>query len=195
MLSTCKLMGQRVTSAVSIAGLVALMFLAAMTLIDGLMRAFLNHPLDGVRDVGGLAIAIGVSCCFPVSLMERSHITVRFMASVFGARIGRWCDLLASVLTGLVFLCMAWKFTGYAIDLLETSEMTLILHIPVAPFWFCVAAALWLSTLAQLVVIADDVARLTGASARAAAAPDESEEQARPIEHQPMMDHKPLGEP
>jgi TRAP-type C4-dicarboxylate transport system permease small subunit len=160
MLSALKRMGWSVSSGVSIAGLVALMFLAALTLVDGLMRAFFSHPLEGVRDVGGLAIAIGVTCCFPIALMERTNITVRFMATLFGMRVSRWCDLLASLLTGVVFFCLAWQFTHYAFTLAATKETTWILHIPAAPFWFGVAAVLWLSALIQCIVIIGDAARI-----------------------------------
>jgi len=187
MLSACERLGWRVTSAVSIAGLAALMFLAALTLADGLMRSFFNHPLEGVRDVGGLAIAIGVSCCFPIALMERSNITVRFVVQLLGVRAGRWCDLLASVLTGVVFFCMAWQFTHYAIKLAEASEMTWVLHIPTAPFWYGVAAVLWLAVAVQCIMVASDIARIAGAPTQVGA----DAKAARPIEHQPMLDHQP----
>lgn len=160
MLMTCERLAWRLASAISIAGLVALMFLAVLTLLDGLMRSIFNHPIEGVRDVGSLAIAIGISCCFPVSLMERSNIAVRFVASFLGSSAGRFCDLIASVLTGLVFFGMAYEFTRYAFKLGQARETTWILHIPIAPFWYCVAGVLWLTVLVQSVMIAVDVANL-----------------------------------
>ncbi|MBV9628552.1 MAG: hypothetical protein JO230_10685, partial [Xanthobacteraceae bacterium] len=63
------------TRALSVLGLLALMVLAFVTLANGLLRWLFNQPIAGVVDVGALAIAIAVSCCIPVSLMERSHIT------------------------------------------------------------------------------------------------------------------------
>src|SRR5918911_745207 len=44
------------TRALSVLGLIALMGLAAMTLADGLLRWLANRPIEGVRDLGGLAV-------------------------------------------------------------------------------------------------------------------------------------------
>lgn len=69
------------TRALSVLGLFALMVLAFITLANGLLRWAFNSPIAGVVDVGGLAIAIAVSCCIPISMMERSHITFRMVSS------------------------------------------------------------------------------------------------------------------
>jgi hypothetical protein len=50
------------TRALSIVGLTALMGLAGMTLADGLMRWIAGQPIEGVRDLGGLAIAVAIAC-------------------------------------------------------------------------------------------------------------------------------------
>jgi len=160
MLAVCERLGRRLASAAAVVGLTALMILAVLTLADGLMRSLFNYPLDGVRDAGSLVIAIGISCCFPIALMERSNITMRFITPLFGARAGHCCDLLAALLTGLIFLGMAYKLTGYAFELVHTDDMTWILHIPTAPFWFVVAAVIWLSFVMQVIMIAVAVANL-----------------------------------
>ncbi|MDR1968113.1 MAG: TRAP transporter small permease subunit [Burkholderiaceae bacterium] len=153
MLAVCERLGRRVANAIAIVGLLALMFLAALTLADGLLRSFFNYPLEGVRDAGALAIAIGVSCCFPIALLERSNITVRFIAHLFGVRASRFCDLLAALLTGLIFFGMAYKLSSYALEQARTNDMTWILHIPTAPFWFGVAVVMWLSVVMQCIMI------------------------------------------
>ena len=65
------------TRALSVVGLIALMGLAAMTLADGLLRWLANRPIEGVRDLGGLAIAVAIACCIPVGLVERGNIAIR----------------------------------------------------------------------------------------------------------------------
>ena len=84
------------TRALSVLGLVALMMLAFMTLANGLMRWLVNQPIAGVVDVGALAIAIAVSCCIPVAMMERSHITFRLVSSASPA-VGRVFDVFADI--------------------------------------------------------------------------------------------------
>ena len=48
-----------------------------MTIADGLMRWIANQPIEGVRDLGGLAIALAIACCFPVVMIEKGNITIR----------------------------------------------------------------------------------------------------------------------
>jgi TRAP-type C4-dicarboxylate transport system permease small subunit len=145
--------GLRITRIISIAGLTALMFLAVMTLADGLLRWLANAPIDGVRDMGGLAVAIGVAACLPVGLMERSNITLHFLNSVGAPAIGRVLDAFAALVTGVVYIALAWQFTTFAGKMAQAHETTWVLKIPVAPFWYVVAAILWLSVCVQAIVI------------------------------------------
>src|SRR6187551_2148775 len=101
------------TRALSVFGLFALMVLASITLANGLLRWAFNYPIAGVVDVGGLAIATAVSCCIPVSMMERSHITFRLVSSI-SPSLGRFFDLLANVAVAIVLGLMAWQFLVYA---------------------------------------------------------------------------------
>jgi len=154
--------GLRATRALSVGGLIALMFLAVMTLADGLLRWLANKPIEGVRDVGALAIALAVSCCIPVGLMERGNITIRVAAAVFGAAAGRFLDALAAVIVEALVAIMAWEFTMLAGKLAKAGETTWLLKIPVAPFWYGVAVILWCAVLVQAIVVMLDVARCFG---------------------------------
>ena len=168
MLERLEGLGLYATRALSIAGLIPLMFLAVMTLADGLLRWLANSPIDGVRDLGALAVALAVSCCIPVGLMERGNITIRVAATVFGSGVGRFLDALAAVVVGLVVGLMAWQFTLLAGKLAKAGEGTWLLKIPVAPFWYGVAVILWCAVLVQVVVAAVDVTRFIREFARRA---------------------------
>lgn len=152
-------LGLAATRALSVAGLAALLALAAMTLADGLMRWLANRPIEGVRDAGALIVAVAVTCCIPVALMERANIAIRVASSVFGARVGRALDALAAAAVWLVVGALAWQFTVYAGKLARANETTWILKLPVAPFWYAVAGILWLAVLVQAIVLVLDVAR------------------------------------
>jgi TRAP-type C4-dicarboxylate transport system permease small subunit len=151
--------GLAVTRALSVLGLIALMALAAMTLADGLMRWLANRPIEGVRDAGALIVAVAVASCIPVGLMERANITVRVAAAVLGERAGRVLDALAALAAWVVVAAMAWQFTVFAGKLARAGETTWVLKIPVAPFWYAVAAILWLAVLVQAIVVLLDAAR------------------------------------
>jgi TRAP-type C4-dicarboxylate transport system permease small subunit len=149
------------TRALSGVGLLALMALAAMTLADGLMRWLAGQPIQGVRDVGALAIALAVSCCLPVGLMEKGNITIR-LAGRWSPAAGRLLDLIAALLVLAVVAAMAWQFWVHARNIAQGGETTWVLRLPTAPFWYGVDAVLWCAALVQLIVVALETARLFG---------------------------------
>jgi TRAP-type C4-dicarboxylate transport system permease small subunit len=144
------------TRALSVVGLVALMGLAAMTLADGLLRWVANHPIEGVRDLGGLAIAVAIACCLPVGLMERANITIRLGKGL----IGRGLEALASTAVCVALGLAAWQFSLYAEKMARARETTFVLQIPIAPFWYGVDAILWLAVLVQAIVVLRDWAQI-----------------------------------
>jgi TRAP-type C4-dicarboxylate transport system permease small subunit len=152
--------GLGATRALSALGLAALMALAAMTLADGLLRWLANRPIEGVRDVGAVFIAVAVSCCLPVGLMERGHISIRVADELFGARAGRALDALAALVVWVVTAAMAWQFTVFAGKIARVGETTWVLKIPTAPFWYVVAVILWVAVAVQAIVVLIDFEKI-----------------------------------
>ncbi|HUQ76515.1 MAG TPA: TRAP transporter small permease subunit, partial [Burkholderiales bacterium] len=101
------------TRALSVVGLIALMGLAAMTLADGVMRWLANRPIEGVRDLGGLAIAVAIACCIPVGLVERGNIAIR-LGGALHPRLGKILDALAALAVSAILAVAAWQFWIYA---------------------------------------------------------------------------------
>jgi TRAP-type C4-dicarboxylate transport system permease small subunit len=158
------------TRVLSVVGLLALMVLAFVTLANGLLRWLVNRPIAGVVDVGALAIAIAVSCCLPVALMERSHIAFRLILSISPA-VGRVCDAIAAAAVAAVLIGMAWQFSVYAGELVLSGERTYVLKLPAAPFWYAADVVLWIAVVVQLIVIALDIGRLAAPPAPHVVAP------------------------
>jgi TRAP-type C4-dicarboxylate transport system permease small subunit len=146
------------TRALSVIGLIALMGLAAMTLADGLMRWIANQPIEGVGDLSGLAIAVAITCCIPMVMIERGNITIRLAADV-NARLGYVLDAIAAAVVGLVLAAIAWQIWLFAAKMARAHETTFVLQLPTAPFWFGVDAILWCAVLVQAIVLSRDVAR------------------------------------
>jgi TRAP-type C4-dicarboxylate transport system permease small subunit len=149
------------TRALSVVGLVALMGLATMTLADGLLRWLANRPIEGVRDLGGLAIAVAIACCIPVGLVERGNIAIR-LGSMVHPLLGKLLNAIAALVVTVILALAAWQFWLYAAKLARAHETTFVLQIPIAPFWFGVDAILWLAVAVQLIVAARDWARVFG---------------------------------
>src|SRR5580765_1097678 len=123
------------TRALSVLGLIALMGLAAMTLADGLLRWLAHRPIEGVRDIGGLAIAVAIASCLPVVLVERGNIAIR-LGGLVHPSLARVLDAIAAVAVCAVLAAAAWQLWIYAAKLARGHETTFVLQIPTAPFWF-----------------------------------------------------------
>ncbi|NBS08914.1 MAG: TRAP transporter small permease subunit [Betaproteobacteria bacterium] len=154
--------GLGVSRALSALGLSALLFLALLTLVDGLARWLLNQPLEGVRDVAAVAIALAVSCCLPVGLMERSNIVIRTLPLGTWPRTSRALDAVAAILVVLIMGAMAWQFMVFAGKMAKAGETTWILKIPTAPFWYGVSAILVCAVLVQTIVVVLELGRCWG---------------------------------
>lgn len=158
------------STALAIGGLIALMALAAMTLADGMARWLVDRPIQGVRDVGSLVIAVAIACCIPASLVERSNITIRLLEkwSVKGAGV---LDAIASAVVAIVLAAIAWQFLLHAANVSAAGETTWVLHLPTAPFWWLIDVLLWCAVAIQCVVAAADIARVSSSNAEREVAP------------------------
>ena len=159
MLAALERLTLNATRALSVVGLIALMGLASMTLADGLLRWLANRPIEGVRDLGAVIVAVAVCCCIPVGLMERANISIRVAKDLLGARASRVLEAFAAFAALVVIGAMAWQFTVFAGKIARVGETTWILKIPTAPFWYLVASILWLAVAVQLIVLVLDIAK------------------------------------
>ena len=144
-------------NAIAVAGLFVLLLLAVFTLFDGLLRAFANYPLDFVREVGDLVAAICGACCLPIALLHRNNITLRIfdkMLSSLGVRI---VDIFAALLVEVVMIAMAFEFYLHGVKTMNAGDVTWLLNVPKAPFWFAVDAILWVGVMVQTFVLIQDL--------------------------------------
>ena len=138
--------------ALAVIGLGALLCFAMMTIADGLLRFFFASPIDAVRDAGALVAAFAVACCIPVTIVERSNITIRFLSSVAGPRVGQVADVAAAILVEVVLILMTWQFVVFANQARASGSATWMLRIPTAPVWAAVALIFAISAVLQIVV-------------------------------------------
>lgn len=144
-------------SAIAVAGLSILLVLAVFTLFDGLLRAFANYPLDLVREVGDLVAAICGACCLPIALLHRNNITLRIFDKILPPMGVRIVDTFAALLVEIVMIAMAYEFYLYSVKTMNAGDVTWLLNVPKAPFWFTVDALLWVAVLVQTFVLIQDL--------------------------------------
>jgi TRAP-type C4-dicarboxylate transport system permease small subunit len=145
-------------NALAVAGLSLLLILAAFTVIDGLLRAFANYPLDLIREVGDLVAAICGAACLPITLLHRANITLRAFSNAFPARAVVTIDSFAAVVVEILMIAMAWQFYLFSVKTMRAGDVTWLLNIPKAPFWFAVDGILWVAVAVQTFVLIEEIA-------------------------------------
>lgn len=143
-------------NALAVAGLTILLILAIFTLFDGLLRALANYPLDIVREIGDLVAAICGACCLPIVLLHRNNIVLRTFEKLLPTRGVRMIDVFAAVVIEIVMIAMALEFYLFAMKTLKAGDVTWLLNLPKAPFWFAVDAILWVGAAVQTFVLVQE---------------------------------------
>jgi TRAP-type C4-dicarboxylate transport system permease small subunit len=152
------------SQALALAGLAVLLAFAVATLLDGLLRHLINQPIELVRDSGGLVVAVAVVACFPLAMLSRANITIKFIDLALSAAMARIVSAVASVLVWVTFVFIAVEFLWLARDLARSNDTTVMLGVPKAPFWYAAAIMFWATVAAQTLVVITDIARcFTGA--------------------------------
>lgn len=143
-------------NALAVAGLTILLILAIFTLFDGLLRALANYPLDIVREIGDLVAAICGACCLPIVLLHRNNIVLRTFEKILPTRGVRVIDVFAAVVIEIVMIAMASEFYLFGTKTLKAGDVTWLLNLPKAPFWFAVDVILWVGAAVQTFVLVQE---------------------------------------
>lgn len=137
----------------AVTGLSLLLLLATFTLLDGVLRAFANYPLDFVRETGDMIAAVCGACCLPIALWRESNIVLKMLGNLLSPTAARVLDLFAAVIVEAAMIGMAWQFYLLGIKTSRAGEVTWLYNLPKAPFWFVVDAILWVAVAVQAVVL------------------------------------------
>jgi TRAP-type C4-dicarboxylate transport system permease small subunit len=152
MLAPLERLARASARSLAVAGLSLLLVYAAATLLDGVSRAF-GRPIDAVRDVGGLVVAVCISACFPYTFLAKTNISVTFIGSLLSKRAMGVVEFLASFLTLACMGTFAWQYYLHADNLRRAGEYTPMLEIRVAPVWYIIDLLLWTTVIVQAVVV------------------------------------------
>jgi TRAP-type C4-dicarboxylate transport system permease small subunit len=141
----------------AVAGLSLLLILAVFTLLDGLLRAVVNTPIDLVREIGDMVAAICGTCCLPIVLLHRNNIVLRIFDRILPPSDVRVIDTIAPLVIEIVMIGMAWQFWLFGIKTMRAGDVTWLLNWPKAPFWFAVDGILWVAVAVQTFVLIEEI--------------------------------------
>ena len=107
--------------AFAVAGLSLLLILAVFTLLDGLLRAIANTPIDLVREIGDMVAAICGTCCLPIVLLHQNNIVLRIFDRILPPSGVRGIDTSAALVIEIVMIGMAWQFWRFGIKTMRAA--------------------------------------------------------------------------
>lgn len=142
----------RLGAVIAATGLFCLTVLAIVTLLDIAGREMFSTPIDGFSDIADLIVVFAAASCLPISLIERNHVSVRFLGRL-NWRLREMLDLLGHVLTLGVFILMAWQVAVYAGEIYQSGQTTWLIRIPIWPLWFATSAIIGFCVPAQAMVV------------------------------------------
>ena len=141
----------------ALVGFTGLLVLAAMTMLDVLMRWLLKAPIQGVNDVSSVVMAVVIAACIPANLAYKQNIRVEVFGTAAGPRMRALLEALSSVLTLIFITLMAWQMIPYAQSLFANGDRTWVLGWPVWPWWSAATAMIALAVVVQAMVTVVDL--------------------------------------
>jgi TRAP-type transport system small permease protein len=148
---------EKISRFICLIGLAGLIGLAFATVADVLMRFLFNSPIVGVRDTASLFVAVAISCAFPICLVERRHITIKFLSKILGTKGNANLEIFGHLITLIIFALMAWRLWLYTDQLVLENETTKVLGWPIAPWWRGMTIIIAYCVPVQLVVFLQSV--------------------------------------
>lgn len=146
----------------AVLGVFFLLMVAGLSVLDIVVREATGRPVRGSNDIAGLLTIVIVAACFPAGLLERRQIKVTLLGTLLGPAASRVLDTIGALLTALMFVLIAYYVTLYAQRVTGTAQYTMVLNIPIGPWWWAAAICFWACLPAQaFAVIAEATGRPT----------------------------------
>jgi TRAP-type C4-dicarboxylate transport system permease small subunit len=120
-----------------IGGLI-LLALAALTVVNILLRLGFGFQLRGEFDLASLGGAVSVFCFLPYGQVTGAHVTIDFITRGAPRTVKTWLDALASLAFALAIAVLAWRMALGGIELAEARQETAVLRVP---YWLAFLAA------------------------------------------------------
>ena len=137
----------RVALWVATSGMVVIVALALLTGLDVAGRYLFNSPLPGTFELTELMMALVVGSGIASTTARDEHISVDALYVKLSRTSRRFLLRLDCVIGILVFGVMTWKAMHTGLESLHYEEVTPLLHVPLHPVKFLLAAAFLISVV------------------------------------------------
>ena len=152
---------------IAIIAVIGMLALSLLTIVDVSLRYFFSAPIPGLDEATQLIMAVIVSASLPIGIATRNHITIDFFRKAIGPRFQAWLEALGGALILGMMTVLTLRFAAYADRLMLRHDVTTIISLPIAPFWWAVTVLLGVCALIQVVVFLNQFAKALDAAAGA----------------------------
>lgn len=111
----------------------AIVAMMLLTCADVVLRYF-RKPIPGTYELVCFLGAVAVSFAMAHTSIEKGHVSVSFVVSLFPSRVQGLIECITSILGLCLFALIAWQSVNYANDLYASHEVSLTLELPFYPF-------------------------------------------------------------
>ena len=132
-------MYKRIERAAANLSAILLFVLMLITFIDVLGRNILNRPLNGASELTEIILALVIFLMLPHVTMRNQHIAIDLIENVVSPKVLAAFDMLASILTAMMFFVIAWQSWILANNAMGYGDKTATLNMPVGPVLYGLA--------------------------------------------------------
>ncbi|MGH7036245.1 MAG: TRAP transporter large permease subunit [Stellaceae bacterium] len=146
----------RVVASACVCGM---LFVAAVTMLDVLLRWVANEPIPAINEIVQMTFSVAISACIPAGMTQRVNLKIDLVARYFSPCLRAWLEVLGSAFLWLFYTVLAVRIFGYAATLAQEGRTTVILGLPQAPFIYTVAGLLAFGSIVQAIIIVNEARR------------------------------------
>ena len=129
--------------------------LVLLTIIHGTGRYLFKTPVPGMVELAGFMLVTQVFLMIGYTMVEKRLICVTFIVDKLSRRAQAGFDVICYLICLFVELLALWQATVQGVNLLNTTQTSTVLELPLYPFFFIVAFG-WLligvATLMHLII-------------------------------------------
>lgn len=156
---------QRLSAWLAAAGVVAIMGIAALTILDVALRNLFSVTLLGLGEVLTLVLGVAVAACLPSGCARAIHLVVEIIASTLPRPAAMALNVIGALALLLFVSIMSYQLSVQAAAYAARGQSTILLGWPVAPFFTAMTALIALCVPIQILQLLASVQKAWRAGA------------------------------
>lgn len=136
----------------------AIIFMMGLTCLDVVLRLFRNS-IPGTYEFIGLFGSLVISFSLAYTSIEKGHIAVEILVQKLSQKAQAFFGFITGIFSLLFFIMVSWRSFVYAMELMNSGEVSLTVQFPTYPFVLGITLG---CALQSLVLFAETVKSLKG---------------------------------